>query len=154
MVGRSGLLQRNFSAQLVGIESGEQERECDQSLVRKREDKTVLACGRGRCLVWVDGGKECRVDLVCVAMKGSMRVRGTHKPSCNWNSSYTVRMLVTSALAGLGSGSLSHSSSLVSTQQLTASGHLLACFCFVKRIRGTGDAHCYSDKCYLQCFYQ
>lgn len=36
MVGRSGLLQRNFSAQLVGIESGEQERECDQSLVRKR----------------------------------------------------------------------------------------------------------------------
>lgn len=113
----------------------------------KREDQ-VLACGRGRCLGWVDGGKECHVGLICVAMKGSMRVRGTHSPSD------TVRMLVTSALASLGSGSLSHSSSLVSPQQLTASGHLLACFSFVKRIRGTGDAHCYSDKCYLQCFYQ
>lgn len=59
---------------------------------------------------------------------------------------------MTSAVASLWSGSLSHSSSLISPQQLTAPGHLLAFFSFVKRIGEAVDAHCYSEKYYLQCF--
>lgn len=46
----------------------------------KREDQ-VLACGRGRSLVWVDSRKQCHVDLVCVATQGSARESRT--PFCN-----------------------------------------------------------------------
>lgn len=77
MVGRSEPLQRNCSAQLVGRVESRREGVAEVllesgGLCVKRENQ-VLACGRGRCLVWVDGREQCHVGLVCVAMKGSMR---------------------------------------------------------------------------------